>query len=141
MTFLLVPKKKCSPVIRALFSVWQNLASGSINRKIKIWDVITGDSILEIMGHDDNVAELVVLNDGRLVSGSSDKILKVWNTDSGVCLAQLSHNSTLRYADINGLAVLDNGDLVDLLMVQLFFGIQPIKFLADFSFFKSLNFN
>ncbi len=64
------------------------------------------------MGHDDNVAELVVLNDGRLVSGSSDKTLKVWNTDSGVCLAQLSHNSTLRYADINGLAVLDNGDLV-----------------------------
>lgn len=54
---------------------------------IRTWDPVSGTCIRTLDGHTDGVCGLQVLADGvTMVSGSSDKTIKFWNTDSGQCL-------------------------------------------------------
>jgi WD40 repeat protein len=60
-----------------------------------------------LVGHTAPVLPLVVLTDGRLASGSSDKTIRLWNTTTGVCEATLEgHTGT-----ITALAALTDGRL------------------------------
>lgn len=53
------------------------LASGSFDKTIRIWDLVTGSSeILE--GHISPVKALAVLPDGRLASGPVDRTILIW---------------------------------------------------------------
>ena len=51
---------------------------------------------------------LAVLPDGKLVSGSYDKTIKIWDPDTGECIKTLKGNSD----SVNCLAVLPDGKLV-----------------------------
>lgn len=46
------------------------------------------------------VTSLVVLPDGRLVSGSADKTIRVWNLVSGVCDRVLEGHTEVREANM-----------------------------------------
>jgi WD40 repeat protein len=52
---------------------------------LKIWDPITGACELTLKGHTSYVLFLIILPDGRPISGSVDKTLRVWNPQTGSC--------------------------------------------------------
>ena len=58
---------------------------------IKIWDLETKTQELSLRVHEGNVQCLLQLSDGRLVSGSGDKTIKIWDVDFGGYKTLLGH--------------------------------------------------
>jgi WD40 repeat protein/tRNA A-37 threonylcarbamoyl transferase component Bud32 len=79
-----------APVIVLVALADGKLASGSMDKTIKIWDPIKGECLRTLSGHIDAVTALAPLIGNRLASGSSDKTIKVWDTDTGQCVQTLS---------------------------------------------------
>jgi WD40 repeat protein len=58
------------------------IVSGSIDDRIKVWDVHTGECKKTLRGH--TVGVLSVAFDGTtIVSGSYDRTVKVWDVHTG----------------------------------------------------------
>ncbi|XP_053276950.1 WD repeat and SOCS box-containing protein 2 isoform X1 [Pleuronectes platessa] len=57
------------------------LATGLENGVIKIWNVLTGDAVFDLHGHEGVVRDLVFPQNGTLtlVSSSRDKTLRIWD--------------------------------------------------------------
>ena len=72
-------------MVRAL-TVLQNgdLASGSNDLAIKIWNPINGTLKRTLNGHTSYVLALTVLQNGDLASGSFDNTIKIWSTKSNL---------------------------------------------------------
>ncbi|CAK7236679.1 hypothetical protein SBRCBS47491_009721, partial [Sporothrix bragantina] len=72
----------------------KQLASGSYDKTVKVWDVASGECTQTLEGHNGGVASVVFSRDGKqLVSGSWDKTVKVWDVASGECTQTLEgHN-------------------------------------------------
>ncbi len=75
---------------------WQNgnLASGSQDRTIKIWDTVSTSCIASLKGHLDSVSCLAVLANGKLASGTEDtrgygSTIKIWDTTNNSCIGEL----------------------------------------------------
>lgn len=65
------------------------VASGSVERVVKLWDIKTGDCLATLKGHDYPVLALAFSPDGNeLVSGSGDTTLMIWDTENH---SQLHH--------------------------------------------------
>merc|ERR1711988_121998 len=65
----------------------QILTCGS-NHKISYWDAFDGQAIRVIDGSEDEMTSLDVDTDGEnFVSGSADKLVKVWHYDDGIAHA------------------------------------------------------
>lgn len=47
------------------------------------------DTLKTLAGHTDDILTIYQLKDGRLVSGSKDKTVKVWDVDTGLCIQTL----------------------------------------------------
>ena len=64
--------------VRALSTLSNgNIASGSGDKTIKIWNVSTGECIHTLNGHTSCVYALTTLSDGKIGSGS-DNTIKIW---------------------------------------------------------------
>jgi WD40 repeat protein len=61
------------------------ICSRSNDKKIKVWNVITGVCETNFDGHTDAINDMVLLSDGRLCSISSDGNVNIWNTYTGIC--------------------------------------------------------
>ncbi|WKT54223.1 G-protein beta WD-40 repeat [Fusarium oxysporum f. sp. vasinfectum] len=85
----------CDSVNSVAFSAdGQRLASGSIDKTVKIWDAATGAYIQTLEGHAASVNSVAFSPDGQyLASGSIDKIIKVWDAATGICLQTLGGHS------------------------------------------------
>ncbi len=60
----------------------QQLASGSEDNTINIWDVTDGSLVKTLKGHNDAVASVAFSPDGKtLASGSYDKSIKLWSLE------------------------------------------------------------
>lgn len=60
------------------------LASGSVDKTIKLWDVNTGKVKSTLTGHDGSVYSIAFGSDGkRLASGSADNTIRVWDIATG----------------------------------------------------------
>jgi WD40 repeat protein len=94
--------------VRAL-AVLQNgdLASGSYDNTVKIWNANDGTLKRTLTGHTSYVDALAVLQNGDLASGSLDKTVKIWNANDGTLKRTLTGHTDWVFA----LAVLQNGDL------------------------------
>lgn len=71
-------------------------AAGSEDNSIRVWDISKLSSendsaklIQTLKGHDQEVYALEFIDDERIVSGSGDQSLKVWNVLAGECLASI----------------------------------------------------
>jgi len=54
-----------------------------------------------LTGHEGPVFCLKLLANGKLVSGSGDNIVKIWNIEKGICLKSLeSHSRDVRCIEI-----------------------------------------
>jgi len=68
--------------------------SGSDDKTVKIWDVISGRCLQTLEGHSNWVQSVVFSPDSqRLASGSDDKTVKIWDAASGRCLQTLEGHS------------------------------------------------
>ncbi|PZO39369.1 MAG: hypothetical protein DCF19_13960 [Pseudanabaena frigida] len=68
----------------------QILASGSADRKIKLWNPHTGKAMKTLQGHRSWVWGIAISPDSKfLASGSYDHTVKVWDLESGKCLQTL----------------------------------------------------
>lgn len=69
------------------------LLSGSMDTKIKLWDVYHEGNVLRtFMGHSQAVKDVNFNNKGtRLISSSFDRTIKVWDTETGQCVQAFSN--------------------------------------------------
>ena len=60
------------------------LASGSLDKTVKIWDASSGECLQTLEGHSAAVWSVAFSPDSaRLASGSLDKTVKIWDASSG----------------------------------------------------------
>ncbi len=60
------------------------LISGSEDKTIKVWSIISGELEKTIEGHNDYVRVVLALSDGRVASAGRDNQLKIWNLEKKV---------------------------------------------------------
>jgi len=72
------------------------LLSGSMDTKIKLWDVYThGNCLRTFMGHVKAVKDVSFSNDGRrFLSCGYDRQMKLWDTETGQCIKRFSNGKT-----------------------------------------------
>ncbi|BCU11864.1 serine/threonine-protein kinase [Microcystis aeruginosa] len=72
------------------------LASGSLDKTIKIWEVATGKGLRTLTGHSGVVLSVAYSPDGRyLASGSQDKTIKIWEVATGKVRTLTGHSMTV----------------------------------------------
>ncbi|PNH02253.1 Vegetative incompatibility protein HET-E-1, partial [Tetrabaena socialis] len=68
----------------------RQLASGSGDTTLRLWDTATGQCTAALKGHTWSVTSVAFSPDGRqLASGSDDRTLRLWDTATGQCTAML----------------------------------------------------
>jgi WD40 repeat protein len=67
-----------------------HVVSGSEDRTVRIWNVVTGECEAELKGHSECVKSVAFSPDGsHVVSGSFDRTMRIWNVVTGECEAEL----------------------------------------------------
>jgi WD40 repeat protein len=73
----------------------KTLASGSMDKTIKLWDAQTGGLKQTLTGHSNGVHALAYSPDGKtLASGSDDKTIKLWDAQTGALRQTLNENNS-----------------------------------------------
>jgi WD40 repeat protein len=75
----------------------KTLASGSLDKTIKLWNVKTGEEIRTFLGHKNAVLSVSFSHDDRtLASGSWDKTIKLWDIGTGQeIVTDMSHDQPI----------------------------------------------
>lgn len=69
------------------------VATGSLDRTIKIWDAKSGTLLLTFQGHTRGIWSLRFLSSSILISGSYDKTIRLWSLRTNMCVRILiSHD-------------------------------------------------
>lgn len=85
----MISKEKGS--VYALAATDNMLASGGPESTVRVWDPRTGKRITKLVGHTDNVRDVLVSQDGTtIMTASSDRTVKVWSTLAGRCMFTLT---------------------------------------------------
>jgi WD40 repeat protein len=85
------------------------IVSGSDDKTIKIWDMISKKEIKSLVGHSDFVYSTAISPDGKyIVSGSEDKTIKIWDMNTGKELKSLVGHSRGVYST----AISPNGEYI-----------------------------
>ncbi|KAI9355979.1 quinon protein alcohol dehydrogenase-like superfamily [Zopfochytrium polystomum] len=71
------------------------LVTASLDSKLKVWDIQTGECLKTLYGHERDV-RCVAADTLRIVSGSDDGALRVWDVESGKCLYSIGRGSGVR---------------------------------------------
>lgn len=72
--------------------------TGSLDRTAKVWNVVDGDLITALTGHEGEVYAVAINEEGTLAAtGSADKAVHFWNCDTGVATHVLEgHTSPVK---------------------------------------------
>jgi WD40 repeat protein len=80
--------------------------SGSIDGKLKVWDVTNGVQRYELKGHRDTIRSVAITPDGkRAASASGDRTIKVWDLNKGSEILTLAGHSK----GVNSIAITSDG--------------------------------
>lgn len=73
------------------------MASGGPESIVRLWDPKSGKRITNLVGHTDNVRDILINEDGDTVmTASSDQTIKVWSITAGRCMHTLTmHNDSV----------------------------------------------
>lgn len=90
------------------------LASGGPEGVARLWDVRSGRGITKLVGHTDNIRDILISDDeDTILTASSDQTIKVWSIAAGRCIHTLTmHNDSVwsLYSNDPNLAVFYSGD-------------------------------
>lgn len=96
------------------------LASGGIEKVIRVWDTRSGARITKFVGHTDNVRSLLCSEDGKVfISAASDTTIKIWDLTAGRCLHTLTKHADPVWtldSDHPDLAVFHSADRTGLIL-------------------------
>jgi WD40 repeat protein len=82
----------------------QLLASGGVDRTVRLWETRTGRPRALLTGHTGAVWDVALSASGELVASSSyDGTVRVWAVSSGACLHVLRPERRYERMDISGL--------------------------------------
>ncbi|KAJ3020249.1 UNVERIFIED_CONTAM: SCF ubiquitin ligase complex subunit cdc4 [Siphonaria sp. JEL0065] len=82
--------------VRAIAGHGRVLVSGSYDCTVRVWDLLTGESVYTFGGHREKVYSVGYSHElSRAVSGSLDASVKVWCTKTGVLLHNLEGHTSL----------------------------------------------
>ncbi len=73
----------------------RTVASGGADRIVRVYDALTGKLSRELAGHKGAVTSLAWLGGDRVVSGSGDKLLKIWTVADGTAQDCVGHTSAV----------------------------------------------
>ncbi|KAK3686767.1 hypothetical protein LTR37_019482 [Vermiconidia calcicola] len=77
--------------VYALAATSNMIASGGPESTVRVWDPRTGRRITKLVGHTDNIRDVLVSQDGTtIMTASSDRTVKVWSTVAGRCMFTLT---------------------------------------------------
>ena len=73
------------------------MASGGPESIVRLWDPKSGKRITNLVGHTDNIRDILINQDGDTVlTASSDQSIKVWSITAGRCMYTLTmHNDSV----------------------------------------------
>jgi WD40 repeat protein/predicted Ser/Thr protein kinase len=85
------------PVMSVCFSPdGKRLASGSLDKTIKVWDAATGQVVHTLTGHTEPVVRVCFSPDGkRLASASLDKTVRIWDAATGQLIRTLEGHANI----------------------------------------------
>jgi WD40 repeat protein len=70
------------------------IASGGLDRTIRLWDATTGNEVRSLVGHEGGVYAVAFSPDGSLLaSASDDQTVRIWNVRDGSPLRKLGGNA------------------------------------------------
>lgn len=85
---------------KTVFSIIQlsdgRLCTGSLDKTIKIWNLMTGAVEKTFVGHEDAVTWLVELPDKTICSASVDRTVKIWELNGEVKDSIVMHTATIK---------------------------------------------
>lgn len=85
----LAVKEKAS--VYALAATNNIICSGGPESTVRVWDAKSGQRVTRLVGHTDNVRDVLASQDGNtIITASSDRTVKVWSTTAGRCLYTLT---------------------------------------------------
>ena len=82
-SFLVFDKKMITSIVE-IPNKEMIAVAGNYNT-IPIYSIQSGKLIYTLQGHENYIAEIIMMNDGRLLSSSFDKCLRVWDLEQGQC--------------------------------------------------------
>lgn len=86
-----------SPVYGILKLSDGNIASiNQSQTSINIWDLKTGKLIRLLEGHTKTIACYTTFETDKIVSGSHDYTIKIWNYQTGICISTIQEESYIR---------------------------------------------
>ncbi|MCL5035615.1 MAG: WD40 repeat domain-containing protein [Chloroflexi bacterium] len=69
----------------------KSIATGSVDRRVRIWDAKSGGVVRVLKGHTDDLTGIAWFPGGKkIISGSMDSTLRIWDTGSGRCIGVLT---------------------------------------------------
>ncbi len=77
----------------------KNLVAGYIDNTVKVWNLLDGKLVMNLLFHSSWVTSVTVSPDGRLgIAGYDDGMIRVWEMETGKPLKSLSsHTSSVNY--------------------------------------------
>lgn len=77
--------------VYALAATNSVLANGGPESTVRLWDTKSGKRITKLVGHTDNIRDVLVSEDGHtIMTASSDRTVKVWSVTAGRCMYTLT---------------------------------------------------
>ncbi len=93
----------------AVSQTGDRLVSGGGDGFVKVWDVTSGELLMALTGHSENVNSVQITPDSKYaISGSDDKTIKIWNLASKSCIGTLEGHER----KIKSLALSPDGRLI-----------------------------